>query len=184
MSLMKLLTVGQSLRGLNNEPNPYRITEQHLLPKFASVGRPVSLAPPKERFTKPIQVRANLQAIAISPAAIKAGATASAAKAALDNESKRVVAERGERKGWRSLFSVADRTKPRVRRPLVQGEMTLDTVRVMRNDLSEADLEVVVMAAKLEPKPEPASPASPPAVVGSAWSRAATRLITVTRSWL
>ena len=181
---MKLLTVGQSLREVHDEPNPYKITEQHLLPKFAAVGRPVALAPPKERFTRPIQIRSDFQAVKVSQAAIRAVSTASAAKAvkaAVANEGKHPVPGMATRQGWRAFFSLAARTKPRTRRPWVQGEMTLDTVRVIRNDLNEADLEVV--PAKMEAKPEPASPAVVQPAEGSAWSRAAARLAAVARSW-
>jgi hypothetical protein len=48
MSLMKLLSVSKSLAGGRNQPGRYKMVEQGLLPKFAPVGRPVSLAPKRK----------------------------------------------------------------------------------------------------------------------------------------
>src|ERR1044071_3367366 len=45
MSLMKLLSVSKSFAGGRNLPGRYKMAEQGLLPKFAPIGRPVSLAP-------------------------------------------------------------------------------------------------------------------------------------------
>src|SRR5258707_2448304 len=36
MSLMRFLVVGSSLRGIKDRPSPYKMTQQHLLPKFGS----------------------------------------------------------------------------------------------------------------------------------------------------
>jgi len=48
MSLMKLLSVSKSFAGGRNQPGRYKMVEQGLLPKFAPVGRPVSLAPKRK----------------------------------------------------------------------------------------------------------------------------------------
>src|SRR5439155_5976845 len=48
MSLMKLLSVSKSFAGGRNQPGRYKMAEQGLLPKFAPVGRPVSLAPKRK----------------------------------------------------------------------------------------------------------------------------------------
>ena len=55
MSLIKLLSVSQSLVGGRNQPGRYKMADQNLLPKFAPVGRPISLAPkrkPQEALTQ------------------------------------------------------------------------------------------------------------------------------------
>ena len=179
---MKLLTVGQSLRGLTNEPSPYKLNEQHFLPKFAPVGRPVSLAPPQERLAQAVPVRSDVRAIAVSPSAIKAVPTTSTAKAPAATEVRRPASGVKEEKGWRAFFAFAARSKPRTRRPLVQGEMTLEMLKVVRNDLSEADLEVV--PAKLKPASEPTLAPNDLPQTRSAWSRAADQLSSVTRLWL
>jgi hypothetical protein len=48
MSLMKLLSMSKSFAGGRNQSGRYKIVEQGLLPKFAPVGRPVSLAPKRK----------------------------------------------------------------------------------------------------------------------------------------
>src|SRR5437763_1274534 len=36
MSLIRLLTAGSSLKGIKDRRSPYKMTQQHLLPKFGS----------------------------------------------------------------------------------------------------------------------------------------------------
>src|SRR5262245_16947992 len=38
MSLIRLLTVGRSVLSVREQPSPYRISQQHLLPKFGQRG--------------------------------------------------------------------------------------------------------------------------------------------------
>jgi hypothetical protein len=67
---------------------------------------------------------------------------------------------------------------PRFGKPLLQGELSLDSIKVVRNDLSDSDLELV----PVRPAPEPASevPAlkttTKPGPSGQAWSRMGSRL--------
>jgi hypothetical protein len=61
---------------------------------------------------------------------------------------------------------------------LVQGELSLDRVKVVRNDLSDSDLEIV-SAKKPSPPPAPAPAAELAATVSSsprAWERVTSRL--------
>jgi hypothetical protein len=62
---------------------------------------------------------------------------------------------------------------PRSAKPPVQGELSLDRIKVVRNDLSDADLEVV--AAK-RPVLAPALPADRSGLLGSRRGKEATRL--------
>lgn len=178
MSLMKLLTVGQSLRGLTKEQNPYKINEQHFLPKFAPVGRPVSLAPPKTRLAQAVPVYSALRATPVTMPTKRAVKIATSVNGPAAYTVQRPAKIAREEKGWRSWFSFFAPSAPRTRRPLVQGEMTLETLKVVRNDLSEADLEVV--PAKLEPSVESALAASSPQTTRSVWSRAAAQFSTIT----
>jgi len=52
---------------------------------------------------------------------------------------------------WRR-GQAAQREIPRFGKPLVQGELSLDRVKVVRNDLSDTDLEIV------RPKPQVVAP--------------------------
>jgi hypothetical protein len=62
----------------------------------------------------------------------------------------------------------------------VQGELSLDNIKVMRNDLSETDLEAVPMKAR-RPKPAPAD--VPVAVEASAAAMAIPELPPATNAW-
>ncbi|MBI3192682.1 MAG: hypothetical protein HYZ36_08450, partial [Pedosphaera parvula] len=74
--------------------------------------------------------------------------------------------------------------KPAVRRSLVQTEMSLDTVRVMRNDLSDADLELV---AAPEIKPSEIMVEKPETTTGKAkatvWNRLTGKLFRLSQAW-
>jgi hypothetical protein len=73
---------------------------------------------------------------------------------------------------------------PRFPKPAVQGELSLDRIKVMRNDLSDADLEVV----PARPPAVPAAIAPAPRAVEkaegtkSAWGRARTRFLGADRT--
>ena len=69
------------------------------------------------------------------------------------------------------------RAKPVVRKavPPVQAELRLESIKVVRNDLSEADLEIVPRAAAKELEP-PVSGSATPQSSRVAWQRIATRL--------
>jgi hypothetical protein len=69
---------------------------------------------------------------------------------------------------------------PRLGKGPVQGELSLDNIKVMRNDLSETDLEAVPMKAR-RPKPAPAD--VPVAVEASAAAMAIPELPPATNAW-
>ena len=62
-------------------------------------------------------------------------------------------------------------------RPRAQGELALDKVTVLRNDLSDADL--VVVAVEQKPEDSRAARAETPEPAGNPWKRAAARWITL-----
>jgi hypothetical protein len=68
---------------------------------------------------------------------------------------------------------------PRFSKPPVQGELSLDRIKVVRNDLSDADLEVV----PVKPLVQPAVTAPAPRAVEqaeraeSAWARLRPRVL-------
>ncbi|MGH7970639.1 MAG: hypothetical protein ACREIC_18085 [Limisphaerales bacterium] len=91
---------------------------------------------------------------------------------------------RGE-KGWnwgKMAFwnkpGPARQAPPELGKPMFQGELSLEGVKVMRNDLSDTDLEVVpckpaVPAAMPAPTPPPAAAASPQVTT---WGRVTGRI--------
>jgi len=78
----------------------------------------------------------------------------------------RLLGER--RKGARGI--------PQFSKPLVQGELSLDSVKVMRNDLCDSDLEVVPV--KAAPAPVEKAPMTVVAMAAreSAWGKVSQRL--------
>jgi hypothetical protein len=71
---------------------------------------------------------------------------------------------------------------PRFDKSPVQTELSLDQIRVLRNDLRDADLEVVA-ARPPTPAAAPAKPAEvKPAVAETAWGRVTNRIVGASKS--
>ena len=153
MSLLRLLSAGKSLVGSNDANTRYEMGDPRAMPKFISAKNPFrskekSKAPTEQKAATPKFPTANCPEPA---AAQKQSSTDGAGKLRVGQKLKSFV----------GLFSVR-RTKPAIpefTRPAVQGELSLDAVRVVRNDLSDADLEIV--PARRERQPMQAEPADP-----------------------
>lgn len=184
MSLGRLLTAGKSLVGGQEVTSRYRMHEHLRLPKFISPRNPFTTEagaatavrqPSEVEYKRPVRVAS----------APPASASASPGRAA-----RRVGwsgAGRWLSQWWGrvNLFSRAASSVPRIesRSPCftkgsVQGELHLDQVRVVRNDLSDADLEIVpVMKSPAPDKRAPQSGTSDPsAMTGGAWRRLSARI--------
>jgi len=203
---MKLLSVSNSFLAGKTESGRYRMTEQGVLPKFAPVGRPVSLAPKRNEDgpigrvelslapTKPIAAAREDPAVMLSlrqscdrhsPFAERADEPATTGQV---REPRAAVCVNAvpESTNWfrlrRDPFSVpAGKVEPK---PLVQAELSLDAVKPVRNDLSDADFEVI--PAREKSAPNAAKPARArlfkPELASLAWSRLAARLFNTERA--
>lgn len=168
------------------------MAEQGLLPKFAPVGRPVSLAPREfvraqegssGRFaslgsgvkSEPARAKfspGRAEQPDLQPAAAKpAPACANAVPTSTDFFRLRRSPPAKEVCGTSRPVSSA------------QGELTLDAVKVVRNDLSDADFDVVSVEREREEPSREAARRDPPPVKsvkselgGMIWSRLKTRL--------
>ena len=204
MSLLRLLTAGKSLVGLRDAESRYRLTSQRLLPHFGPARNPFSSGAKDE----PAQTEARspgTQSESVTPAAkpgtlgpsgepaavLQKGAEHRAVPARFDARNLAVALWRSLAallRGWqgklRGLFArsggqAAKRAIPRFAEPPVQGELSLDRIKVVRNDLSDADLEVV----SAKPSAAPAAPAPAPRAVEkaegtrSAWGRVTNRFL-------
>jgi hypothetical protein len=194
MSLMKLLSVSKSFVSGRNPAGRYRVVEQGLLPKFAPAGRPSSFAQNKKRDES--QTSGN-------EAASRTAAASSESlppTLALDPPTKKIshvvrtepvspapptrpaagcTSVRPESKNWlpRNPFTNRAADPARTVRP-VQTELSLDAVRPVRNDLSDADLEVVLAGCEATSviAPKPARGLLLKAELGGlAWSRLTAR---------
>jgi hypothetical protein len=195
MSLLRLLTTGKSLVGLKDLESRYRLTTQRLLPQFGPARNPFSNAGKVEPAQTEARVPGNDVGNGASPEGVRSADSCGAKPAALQsgvqdrpestNAGGRRFTEALRQKaatllggGKSKLTGMIGRVRvkeakpaiPRFPKPPVQGELSLDKIRVMRNDLSDADLEVI--AAKVPAAPTSSQPALPTAKeVGVAESR-------------
>src|SRR5213082_388952 len=201
MSLIKLLSVSQSLVGGRNQPGRYKMADQNLLPKFAPVGRPISLAPkrkPQEALTqnksdkpKPTTTASGIENAPGDPeldliqgkTSPLVGSTAEVVTTVSTKPPPAVcVNALPASTNWFRLRHNPFGTQPAEKisvLPLAQTELSLDAVKPVRNDLSDADLEVV--SGKPETKPSGAQKPRGPRwfkaeLTGLAWRRLTARL--------
>jgi len=154
MRLVRLLTAGKSLVGLESDAPRYKETDPKSIPQFK---------PKKNPFRKRAEPAQN-------------GNPASNPRSAGGTQSTQVanqagtVQPRGRKSGWLAKVGswLAPRKKqpksavPQFMRPPMQGELRLDNVKVVRNDLSDADIEVVPAKAAAA-KAKEAGPVQPTA---------------------
>ena len=159
MSLLRLLTTGKSLVGMSDAESRYRVTRERLLPQFGSARNPFISTGKAEPASAEARPSANcggngaaeggggIQGASGEPAVTRARGALRLKAAALLS-------------GWKAkLGGLLRRPRskavkpaiPRFTKPPVQGELSLDKIKVLRNDLSDADLEVVPARAKPAP---------------------------------
>ncbi len=175
MSLLKLLTTGKSLVGLKDAESRYRMTNQRLLPKFGSGKNPFREADASAVMAKeatPTVVEKIPAAASVAPA-VAASLSTPAPRAPISSpgagllrmgaSKARDLALTVQNRWVSQLGSVLSRPARKPMKPAVvplgptvpvQGELSLDRIKVMRNDLSDADLEVVT-ARPARPAPVP-----------------------------
>ncbi|HLH52492.1 MAG TPA: hypothetical protein VKY92_02660 [Verrucomicrobiae bacterium] len=156
MSLLRLLTAGKSLVGLKNKEGRYNLSGDGRLPRFGPKPNPFRGTVFPDKGEKPDRA---LETPPEQSPPVKSVTSESTATQATEDRG-RVVNEPActapqancepvpsRRTGLRALLLWGRAKKPKNglsgARPLVQGELSLDTVKVVRNDLSESDLEVV-----------------------------------------
>ncbi len=160
-SLTQLLSVGRSLVGLRDAPAPYRVVDRGLLPRLSLLvgARPSAGLPPaaaregdlfcpaaeghvRQPVGQPDRTRPD-------PASCPWAGEERLEPQVLPPDPRLALQEAkpAPGKGWFRPF-LRQAAKPSGRR-LVQGELALGNVRVVRNDLSDADLEVVEPKAGL-----------------------------------
>src|SRR5437588_12024000 len=195
MSLVRLLTAGKSLIGLKPAKARYHLETHRPFPQFGSptnrfraTTRPekaqtTALVPPSDLPVGLAKIQKAEVAASDRPLAPAApsSTTAKTPLAVKKPNGENVV--RGPRPvsklsnwlGWRRPKGVRASAGP-FGKPMVQAELSLEQVKVVRNDLSETDLEIV------RAKPAPATDQMPrtfsamTGVPASAWNRMAGRL--------
>ncbi len=137
MSLLRLLAAGKSLMGLKDPRGRFEVTEKRLLPKFEAAKNPfraTTLPHGKPEDREPLPPA--------EPEVVPADAAKSPTAEAVTNPTPRTARARSlwERAGdkCRGTWPFgAGAKKQEVR--TVQPELSLELVRVVRNDLSDSD---------------------------------------------
>lgn len=192
MSLMHLLAMGKSLIGLKGEIARYTLVQQNLLPKFVAVHQRVTQPlPPNPELSRskpsipdspsPQREPPSLPMKLMNPLSVHEEASARKSvppqKTASNHRSPDGVVPKRM-----SIFRNPFSSKSSVKSPreFVQAELALGAVKVVRNDLSEPDVEVITLQVKLEAKSEANPDQNPPTTEttspGVRWSRLAARL--------
>jgi len=175
MKLGTLLAAGKSLALGRRGQNPYRADKQFFLPKFGSpknpfvsANQPDGAIPREEAAAAPVKTP-----ITVVAAKTQKLPTFSPAPRAADNQATHVESPAGLRTKpgrpmkWISRLNPFGTGTPfpaaagKNAKTEVQAELSLDAVKVLRNDLSDVDVEVVPLKSRPAslaelPGPEPA----------------------------
>lgn len=146
MSLKNFLAVGQSFSGGTGGKSPFEMRKENLLPRFGQRAR----AAARDEPTEPQQTDwLDETPRAQETCTTNEGTAASAPKPAVAAQplpQTAPVGSRSERKGlWYYLTFGFLRRRARRNSLLIQSELMLENVRVVRNDLEDSDLELVVV---------------------------------------
>lgn len=160
MGLMNLLTVGRSLSEARNQPHRYKLMNG-ALPTFGNPAGPalerafeVGAPAPRERLEAESD-RQGLETQGMKTDTIAVGTAP-------------LVTPRS---GWVAKVNPFRTEKPPAPRRAVQGELSLDKVKPVRNDLSDSDLELVTATQppELGPAVAKGEVAAVPAMKASRW---------------
>ena len=161
------MATGKSIIGGSREIS-YHMSDRYYLPKFIS---------PKNPFVPPARVE---PVPVLAPAPVKSRAAADGTK----TQKLPVFAKALPRKpGWMEKLNpisiwrdARPPTTEKARCPL-QAELSLDRVKVVHNDLSDADVEIVPIKSRT--LPEVAEPILPPAQGAESWGRLGAKIFGV-----
>jgi hypothetical protein len=181
MGLMQLLAAGRSLGKIGDQPSRYKMTQQSLLPKFGSVKAPEERAPGVSSNQVIAKARLEQSSPGIATAANDRKHMNVVQPKPQEGTVPKTTAMRpafptGRWTLFKNPFSKAP--KPKAVEAPAQPELSLDLVRPVRNDLSDADLELVQSVKRTAEKADPASVQVEPVTAApesAAWGRIKTQ---------
>jgi hypothetical protein len=165
MNPFRLLTKGSTIGGLKERPGAYKLLEKSVLPNFAGPKLKAPTLPHLEPAGTQSAFFRRLQRKAEKPAALDVGPAPASAPSPTPTQAPSPPAapaapaqELSTRPGmwsrlacmagnWKRQWSAWRKPQP-FQSPSIQTELALDKVRVIRNDLCEDDLEVVMIDKK------------------------------------
>lgn len=145
MNLGKLLSASTSFFG-GGEKAGYRLSRGGSLPKFNEGRNPFGYKPVLEAIPEPVPVPFVTQAQKAPPPYAFKPAAKTVAQPVVPVESKPA------RQGWATRLNPFRAPEPAAARTprAVQAELSLDAVKVLHNDLADADVEVVPVKSRTE----------------------------------
>lgn len=186
MNWMRFLAASQSFIGMKCRNSPYRVTHESWLHVVGAVCQPAAAGSSRLGAGGARSLAGRPEAVPLCQAPSDPPPAQESAKPSGSSTTKTLAGpvvmegtDKLARPGGQEMvtrFSNANGVTFRrpvlakTRRPLIQGELSLDTVKVVRNDLSDADLELVPGQVAAGPS------AAQPGFAGLAFSRLAAGL--------
>jgi hypothetical protein len=197
MSLLRLLTAGKSLVGLKSAEIRYRFTDPRGMPRFGAKRNPfrATTLPDAAQASSRLTVKETGTDEVVSSSAERARPGSSEPPTVeVPRKQSRTALERLRVPFARLTFAWLSRqaahlksvaaarrlrtpspAPPKVCKP-VQGELSLEKVRVMRNDLRDSDLEVIARRPPARPVQKEPPEGTIKRTPNGAWGRVAGRL--------
>ena len=149
MNPLSLLTKGRTIRGLKERPGAYKLLEKSILPNFSGAKSASPTISHEGLFKEEGRRKKEESRESTQPAAPEQQPNEAQTPAATDapQEQPPKPGPLNRLASWARQRLPLGKEKP-FQTPAVQTELALDKVKVIRNDLSEDDLEVVAIDKK------------------------------------
>ena len=143
---LKFLAVGQSFAGLRGDKSPYALRKENQLPRFGSSRRfsgrqgdadeKVMVQTDFLQQPKEPELKATVEPLQLAEKSVFNPSTSAPAPV------------QKPKRSWFSIFRLKWFRTQKTRDELVQSELSLEKVRVLRNDLIDSDLQLVLKRKK------------------------------------
>jgi hypothetical protein len=187
MNLKEFLAVGQSFAGMRSDKSPYALRKDGLLPIFPPSPRFAAKNHPTEAPLVQgdwLDGSTEIPSLESYPQQIPPAPCSPLLAPPLSPLSAPRPSAVARKRTWLFYLSFGLLGRSKAGSDLVQSELSLEKIRVLRNDLADSDLELVLKkkkrAAKPEPKPLSRPPGGPaPIIKTSPWNELTARLFEI-----
>jgi hypothetical protein len=181
MSLKQFLVVSKSFIGIRDAKSPYELRKENLLPRFGSSGRIAPAAYPtpmvQADWLEPRTLGEPVESVAPQPKPFEAALPPSTPFASPAPGASSHPAKARLPRGWLNLLTFGLLGRRKESSSLVQSELSLDRIKVIRNDLADSDLELVIRRKKKKAQSKTEAP--PAGDNPQPWSRLTARLFEI-----
>src|SRR3954465_6298170 len=146
MSLKQFLVVGRSFVGLSGDKSPYELRRENRLPVFQPSPRFVGSRKGEAELVQSDWVEQQEQKRKEALERLERANASYAQPIAVTKEPANPKSKR--KRNWLRIFSFGLLGRAKEQRPLQQSELSLDRINVVRNDLADSDLELVIKKKK------------------------------------